>query len=111
MGARKRKSVKLTSVSVAERSEASTKDHEETAGNDGNTAAVVIGNIWRDEEGANRANVKHVNQNSELVGIGDIIAEVIVPELNLLGCVDQHAVVTRRGRCNHQRDAIQIELT
>lgn len=109
-GRRGRKDGELTSVAVAESSQAAPEDHEGAADHDGDSPAVVVGNVGGDEEGDNGTDVEHVDQDAELVGVLDIVAEVLPPFRDLLGDIDEHTIVTGGGRGDHQHEGIQVEL-
>ncbi len=100
----------LTSVTVAEGREASTYDHQGAPDDDGSLAAIVVGNVGRDEERDDGTNVEHVDEDAELVVVRHVISEEVGPALDLLGRVEEHTIVAGGGRGDHQNDGVQVKL-
>ncbi len=97
---------KPTAVAVAKRRHETAANHEDAAKDDGGLPAKIVGNVWRDEEGHDGANVEHVDEDGEFAVEDRILeARVVlelreeepVPGVDLLRRVDQHAVVA--GGC------------
>lgn len=99
-----------TCVSVAKGGQAAPGSHEDTPGHNGWFASIVIRNVRSDAKGHNRSNVEHVDQNAQLVVVGNVRAEEVLPELDLLGRVDQAAIVPGGTRGDHEDERHGIEL-
>lgn len=98
----------LTSIAVAESRKATAEYHETTADSNGKLTPPPISYVWpssrissvaglqklwehnsREEETNDGADVEHVDQDTELIGITRL-REVFAPEVDLLGSIDKH---------------------
>lgn len=99
----------LTAIARAESSEHSANDHEHAANHDDGLTSEPIGQVGRDEEGQDGTDIVDVDQDTELVGV-HVLGEELLPEVHLLGRVEQHAIVAGGRGADEQEDGQEVEL-
>lgn len=101
---------RVDDVAITKGSQTSAADHEYTPDDYGRLATIVIRDIRRDEEGDDGPDVEHVDEQAQLVVVGDVLGEEVLPELDLLGRVDEAAIVAGRARGYHEHEGHGVQL-